>query len=40
MHLRFSLSLRDVEELLAERGITVTYETVRNWVIGSLALGL
>ena len=27
----FSLSLRDVELLLAERGITVTYETVRRW---------
>jgi putative transposase len=28
LYLRFTLSLRDVEELLAERGITVTYETV------------
>ena len=28
---RFCLSFRDVEELLAERGITVTYETVRQW---------
>jgi len=28
---RFSLSFRDVEDLLAERGITVTYETVRQW---------
>src|SRR6201986_1937562 len=27
----FSLSLRDVELLLAERGIVVSYETVRNW---------
>ena len=26
---RFSLSFRDVEDLLAERGITVTYETIR-----------
>jgi putative transposase len=25
------LSLRDVEELFAERGITVTYETIRAW---------
>ena len=31
-YLRFTLSLRDVEELLAERGIVVTYETVRVWV--------
>jgi putative transposase len=28
IYLRFTLSLRDVEELLAERGIIVTYETV------------
>ena len=26
---RFSLSFRDIEELLAQRGIIVTYETVR-----------
>jgi transposase-like protein len=29
---RFTLSFRDVEDLLAERGITVSYETVRRWV--------
>lgn len=28
---RFALSFRDVEELLAERGVTVSYETVRQW---------
>jgi len=28
---RFALSFRDVEELLAKRGVTVTYETVRQW---------
>jgi putative transposase len=27
----FSLSFRDIEELLASRGIVVTYETVRQW---------
>src|SRR5277367_5507124 len=27
----FSLSLRDVELLLAERGVAVSYETVRRW---------
>src|ERR1700704_3976626 len=27
----FSLSFRDVELLLAERGITLSYETVRRW---------
>ena len=31
LYFRFQLSLRDVEELLAERGITVTYETIRAW---------
>ena len=29
---RFALSLRDVEDLLAERGVTVSYETIRAWV--------
>src|SRR5918998_4114448 len=33
LYLRFTLSFRDVEELLAERGIEVTYETVRRWVL-------
>src|SRR5919199_6546919 len=33
MYLRFTLSLRDVEELLAERGILVTYESIRRWVL-------
>ena len=28
---RFCLSLRDVEDLLAERGIIVAYETIRQW---------
>ena len=31
LYFRFSLSFRDVEDLLAQRGITVTYETVRRW---------
>jgi len=31
LYFRFSLSFREVEELLAQRGITVTYETVRQW---------
>jgi putative transposase len=30
---RFSLSLRMVEELLAARGIELTYETVRRWAV-------
>ena len=31
MYLRFTLSYRDVEELLAERGIVVTDESIRRW---------
>src|SRR6266536_3905882 len=31
LYFRFSLSFRDVEELLTQRGIVVTYETVRQW---------
>jgi putative transposase len=30
---RFCLSFRDVEDLLAERGIMVTYETIRLWCL-------
>src|SRR6476620_6879675 len=30
---RFTLSYRDVEELLAERGLDVSYETVRRWLL-------
>src|SRR5207302_3629885 len=30
--LRFTLSFRDVEELLAERDIDVSHETIRRWV--------
>ena len=29
---RFALSLRDVEDLLAERGVIVSHETIRTWV--------
>ena len=32
LYLRFTLSFRDVEDWLAERGIVVSYETVRQWV--------
>ena len=28
---RFALSLRDVEDLLAERGVIVSYESIRVW---------
>src|SRR6202795_1077671 len=33
LYLRFTLSYRDMEELLAERGLAVSYETVRRWVL-------
>ena len=33
-YLRYGLSYRDVEELLAERGITVDHVTVYRWVQG------
>ena len=32
LYLRFTLSFRDVEDLLAERGIDVSYESIRRWV--------
>jgi putative transposase len=32
LYIRFTLSFGDVEDLLAERGIMVSYETVRRWV--------
>src|SRR5215475_15540227 len=33
LYLRFTLSYRDVEELLAERGLDISHETVRRWVL-------
>jgi transposase-like protein len=33
LDLRFTLSYRDVEELLAQRGLDVSYETIRRWVL-------
>ena len=31
LYYRFCLSFRDTEDLLAQRGVTVTYETIRQW---------
>jgi DDE domain len=31
LYYRFALSFRDVEDVLAQRGITVSYETIRHW---------
>ena len=33
LYLRFTLSYRDVEDLLAERGLAVSCQTVRRWVL-------
>jgi transposase-like protein len=35
LYVRFMLSLRDVEELLAQRGFNVSYETIRRWCLNS-----
>jgi len=33
LYFRFTLSFRDVEEMLAHRGVDVSYETVRAWTL-------
>lgn len=33
LYFRFALSFRDIEELMASRGIIVTYETIRQWTL-------
>ena len=33
LYLRFALSYRNVEDLLAERGLDISYETIRRWVL-------
>jgi putative transposase len=33
LYFRFALSFRDIEELMASRGINVTYETIRQWTL-------
>ena len=33
IYYRFTLSFRDVEDLLAERGIIVSYEAIRSWCL-------
>ncbi len=35
LYVRFTLSYRDVEDLLAERGLDISYETVRRWFLSS-----
>jgi putative transposase len=38
LYYRFSLSYRDVEEMLLARGIIVTHEAIRQWCLKSLNL--
>lgn len=33
LYFRFALSFRDIEELMASRGIIVTYDTIRQWTL-------
>jgi transposase-like protein len=33
LYIRFTLSYRDVKDLLAERGLDVSYKTLRRWVL-------
>jgi putative transposase len=33
LYFRFTLSLRDVEEMMAQRGVDVSYETIRYWTV-------
>jgi transposase-like protein len=33
LYYRFTLSFRDIELLLAERGVQVTYESIRQWCV-------
>lgn len=33
LYARFTLSFRDVEDLLAERGLDISYETARRWFL-------
>ena len=38
LYYRFNLSHRDIEDLLAERGITVSYESISRWCIKFVAI--
>tara|TARA_B100001964_G_C13882043_1_gene443380 strand:- start:97 stop:456 length:360 start_codon:yes stop_codon:yes gene_type:complete len=33
LYARFTLSYRNIEDLLAERGLDISYETVRRWIL-------
>ena len=32
LYARFNLSLREIEEIMLERGVDVSYETIRRWM--------
>ena len=32
LYFRFNLSLREIEEMMAEHGVDVSYETIRRWI--------
>jgi len=36
LYFRFTLSFRDVEEMMATRGVAVTYESIREWCLSSV----
>ena len=36
LYFRFTMSFRDIKDLLAERGVDVSYETARAWKIAGL----
>jgi putative transposase len=33
LYFRLSLSFRDIEAIMAERGVVLTYETIRQWCL-------
>ena len=33
LYVRFNLSLREVEDLMLERGVDISYETIRRWIV-------
>jgi len=33
LYFRFTLSFRDIEELMASRGVILTYESIRQWCL-------
>ena len=40
LYYRFALSLRDISEMMLERGVVVSHETVRQWCVRQVRPGL